>query len=119
ILVLLVAVERHEGTGVVAIQHGRDRLEAREIGLGAAADFELEVAVAIRPDRFIQRLGQAVANALLEVGGGDGIDETYGVPRLDRRGRSQLRKKLLDSESGEFSALCADTRQILPDRRIE
>ena len=70
IRVLLVAVERGEvrlrraGRAPPAIGASRAR-SARDV----AADLELEIAVAVGGDHFLQRFRQAVVHALGEVGG--------------------------------------------------
>src|SRR5262249_35750533 len=89
-LVLLVAVKGDEISDLAPVQHGRDRLKPEEISIGLAAHFELEIAVTISLDPFLQRLGEPVADTLPQVRSSDRVDETHRVARLDRSRGSQL-----------------------------
>ena len=84
--ILLVAVEG-DLVGVEPVEDGGDAGQAGDVGLGVAGDLQLEEAVAVGGDRLLQRLGEAVVQAVGggEVGGGQRVGEADGVADGDAR----------------------------------
>ena len=68
VVVLLVAVERGAVAAVDAVEHAGDARQPLDVGVDVAGDLELEPALAVGGDDLLERLGQAVADALGLVG---------------------------------------------------
>ena len=89
VVVLLVAVEAAAVAAGDAVEHAGDPRQPLDVGLDVAGDLELEPALAVGGDHLLERLRQAVADALGRVGGGDRVDQADGVAGGDRRRRLQ------------------------------
>ena len=69
------------------VEDAGDAHQPVEVGPAVAADLELEAALAVGRDDFVERLGQAVVDARAGrlVGRDDRVDQADGVARLDAR----------------------------------
>ena len=100
ILILLIAVQRRV-VAMQPVQHGGDAAEPVHIRFQVAADLQLPIGVAIGGGDLLQRLGQAIAHALLLVGCRDRVHQAHRVARMDaaRLGRPGQHRR--EVEAGE------------------
>ena len=105
------------------IEHEGDAAQAIEIGLDVARDLQLVVAAAIVGNDLLQRLRQAVVDALhrCAVAGRQRIDQADRVAQLDRAGGLQRREEA--REGNLFDIRCEpggpDARQVADDHLSE
>ena len=115
VLVLLVAVEGDAQPLGHRVEHAGDLHQPLDVGLAVAADLELEAALAVGGDHFLERLGQAVADARARrlVGGDDRVDQPDRVPGGDAAHRLEV-----GEEGGEVEgAQVGNQRMRAPCRR--
>ncbi len=113
---MLVAVERHRVPGQ-PVEDRCDPHQSRNVGLGVAAELDLEIAIAVRGDHLFERRRQAVVRALRIVAGVERIEDADRVPRGDRRSRFQAAQKSVEVEPGEIGRQArVDAGKIGADR---
>ena len=102
VVVLLVAVERDVERAGDRVEDAGDLYQALDVGLPVAAHLELESALAVRGDHFVERLGQAVVDprAGRLVAGDDRVEQADRVPRLDAAHRLEAGEKGGEVEAG-------------------
>ena len=118
-VVLLVAVERRPILAGAAVEHAGDAREPVEISGNVAAHLELVVAAAVVAHDLLERLRQAIVDALapLLVGGDDRIDQPDRVPHRNLRARAQIAEEPLHIEARKIGREAArgDARHVAAD----
>ncbi len=107
--ILLVAVERHR-VRCKAVEDGGDIGEPGDVGIGIAAELELEIRVAVRRDDLPQRARQGVLGRRIVI---EWIEHAHGVARRDAGPRLQRAQKAIEIEAMQVGGQrCVDAGRV-------